>query len=95
MYYDKVGMYPNILNEEGLCYLKEALDKRHNKTVSTESRIELIELVLKNNYFSFYDRFRKQQGGTIIGSKFALLLCYYFHFLVPSYKSFLVMEVQR
>ena len=72
-------MYPNILNEEGLCYLKEALDKRHNKTVSTESRIELIELVLKNNYFSFYDRFRKQQGGTIIGSKFALLLCYYFH----------------
>ena len=48
MYYDKVGMYPNILNEEGLCYLKEALDKRHNKTVSTESHIELIELVLKN-----------------------------------------------
>ena len=41
-------MYPNILNEEGLCYLKEALDKRHNKTVSTESHIELIELVLKN-----------------------------------------------
>ena len=34
-----VGQYPIILNEEGLCILKEALDKQQNKNVSTESPI--------------------------------------------------------
>ena len=45
---DVVGLYPNIPNEEGLLFLKKALDKRRNKTVSTESLIELAELVLRN-----------------------------------------------
>ena len=64
---DAVGLYPNIPNDEGLLFLKKALDKRRIKTVSTESLIERTELVLKNNYFEFNDRFRKQKEGTAIG----------------------------
>ena len=76
---DVVGLYPNIPNEEGLLFLKKALDKRRNKTVSTESLIELAELVLRNNYFEFNDRFKKQKEDTAIGTKFAPPLCHYFH----------------
>ena len=56
---DVVGLYSNIPYEEGLLFLKKALDKRRNKTVSTESLIELAELVSRNNYFEFNDRFKK------------------------------------
>ena len=55
---DVVRLYPNISNEE-------------NKTASAESLIELAERVLRNNYFEFNDRFRKQKEGTAIGTKFA------------------------
>ena len=51
-----------------VCY---SWKKRRNKTVSTESLIKLAELVLKNNYFEFNDRFRKQKEDTAIGTKFA------------------------
>ena len=40
--------------------------------MSTESLIELAKLVLKNNYFQFNNRFRKQKRGTAIVTKFAL-----------------------
>ena len=54
-----------------MLFLKKALGKRRNKTVSTESLIELVELVLTNNYFEFNDRFRKQKEDTTIGTKLA------------------------
>ena len=76
---DGVGLYSNIPNEEGLLFLKKVLDKRRNKTVFTESLIELAEIVLRNNYFEFNDRFKKQKEDTAIGTKFALPLCHYFH----------------
>ena len=60
---DVVGLYPNIPNEEGLLFLKKALDKRRNKTVSIESLTELAEFVLRNNYFEFNDMFKKQKEG--------------------------------
>ena len=59
-------VYPNIPKKEGLLLLKKALDKWRNKTVSTESLIELAELVLRNNYFEFNDRFKKQKESTAI-----------------------------
>ena len=37
----------------------------------TESLIKLAELVLKNNYFEFNDRFRKQKEDAAIATKFA------------------------
>ena len=64
MYYWCSWLYPNIPNEVGLLFHKEALDKWQNKTVSTESLIELAELVLRNKYFEFNDRFKKQKEGT-------------------------------
>ena len=39
---DVVGLYPNTPYDEGLLFLKKALDKRRNKTVSTESLIGLV-----------------------------------------------------
>ena len=68
---DVVGLYPKIPNDESLSFLTKALDKRRNKTVSTESLIELAEFVLQNNYFEFNNGFRKQKEGTAIGTKFA------------------------
>ena len=68
---DVVRLYPDILNDESLLCLKKALDKRRNKTVPTESLIELAEIVLKNYEFEFNDRFRKQKEGTAIETKFA------------------------
>ena len=39
---DVVALYPNTPYDEGLLFLKKALDKRRNKTVSTESLIGLV-----------------------------------------------------
>ena len=48
---DVVGLYPNIPHEEGLIAIRKALDTRKDKTISTDSLIELAECVLKNNIF--------------------------------------------
>ena len=48
-----VGLYLRIPNEESLRFLRNILEKRSNKNVSTDTLIELVELVLQNNYFEF------------------------------------------
>ena len=48
---DVVGSYPSIPNEEGLRLLRNVLEKRSNKNVSTNILIEFGRLVLQNNYF--------------------------------------------
>ena len=48
---DVVALYPSIPNEDGLEAMREALDSRANKSVSTKSLVDLAECVLKNNYF--------------------------------------------
>ena len=48
---DVVGLYPNIPHENGLVAMQKALDAREDKTISTDSLIELAECVLKNNIF--------------------------------------------
>ena len=68
---DVVGLYPNIPHEEGLAAIKEALDKREDKSISTESILELAECVLKNNVFEHNEMFYKQLRGTAIGTKMA------------------------
>ena len=50
---DVVGLYLNIPNEEDLRFLRNALEKRSKKNVITDTLIELAELVLQNNYFTF------------------------------------------
>ena len=65
---DVVGLYPNIPNEEGIAAVKKALDRRDDKTISTESLLELTELVLNNNIFEHNDEFFKQKQTAICTS---------------------------
>ena len=46
-----VGLYPNILHDEGLIALRKSLESREDKTISTDSLMDLAECVLKNNIF--------------------------------------------
>ena len=68
---DVVGLYPSIPHEAGLRTLKEVLDRREEKTNSTEDLVKIAELVLKNNYFEFNGQVKHQISGTAIGTKFA------------------------
>ena len=69
---DVVGLYPNIPHELGLSAMKKALDKREDKSISTQTLLDLAELVLKNNYFTHDSQIFKQIRGTAMGTKFAL-----------------------
>ena len=47
------GLHPNIPHEEGLCTLRKRFETRKEKYVSTDNIIDLPEVVLKNNIFTF------------------------------------------
>ena len=68
---DVVGSYPNIPHELGLKAMRTFLDKRNDKSVSTQTLIDLAELVLKNNYFIHDEKIFKQIRGTAMGTRFA------------------------
>ena len=68
---DVVGLYPSIPHNEGLAALKRVLEKRGTKKVSTESLVELAEIVLTNNIFEFNEKVFRQLQGTAIGTKMA------------------------
>ena len=68
---DVVSLYPNIPHEEGLSALRKRLDLRQEKDVTTSTLVELAEVVLKNNIFTFKEKTLKQKRGTAIGTKFA------------------------
>ena len=48
---DVVGYYPRIPHNVGLKALKEALDKRERKRISTEDLVQMTEFVLKKFFF--------------------------------------------
>ena len=66
-----MGLHPNIPHEDELVAMRKALDAQEDKTVSTESLIELAECVLKNNIFEHNTSFYKQLRGPAIGTKMA------------------------
>ena len=66
-----MGLYPNIPHEDGLVAMRITLDEREDETLSTDSLIELVECVLKNNMFEHNTSFYKQIRGTAIGTKMA------------------------
>ena len=68
---DVVSLYPHIPHNEGLEALKDVLDERENKTISTDSLIELSDIVLNNNFFEFNSDTYKQKRGAAIGTKMA------------------------
>ena len=52
--------------------MKDALDNRENKFVSTEDLIKMARFVLQNNYFELNGIAKQQISGTAIDTKFAL-----------------------
>ena len=68
---DVVGLYPSIPHEADLRALKEVLDRREEKTNSTEDFVKMAELVLKNNFFELNGQVKHQISGTAIDTKFA------------------------
>ena len=65
---DVVGLYPSMPHGEGFEAIREALDKRENQNVATDTTVGLAYLVLENNFFEFNDRFYRQELGTAIGT---------------------------
>ena len=51
--------------------VREYLDRRTVKTLSTDSTIRLIEAVKSQNYFSFGEHLYRQKTGVSIGQKYA------------------------
>ena len=75
---DVVGLYPSIPHKAGLKALKNALDKRKQKHIPTEKLINMVEFVLKNNFFEFNGSVKQQVLGTAIGTKCApICACVY------------------
>ena len=54
---DVVGLYPSIPHGEGLEAVREALDRRENPGVASDTLAGFGYLVLENNYFEFNDWF--------------------------------------
>ena len=50
---DVVGLYPNIPHDKVLSALQKRLELRREKKVSTSTLVDLAEVVLKNNVFTF------------------------------------------
>ena len=50
---DVVALYPSILHEAGFQALKEVLECREDKKISSNDLVKMAAFVLKNNYFEF------------------------------------------
>ena len=68
---DVVGLYPNVLLEEGLPALRKRLDNLMEKYISSGTLCNLAEVILKNNIFKFCKKALKQKRGTACGTTFA------------------------
>ena len=67
---DVVGLYINIPQEEDLSALKQQLDNRTEKYISSDALCDLEEVVPVNNIFKFSTKTMKQKRGTAIGKIF-------------------------
>ena len=51
--------------------MRKRLDLRQEKDITTSTLVELADVALKNNFFTFLEKTLKQKRGTAIGTKFA------------------------
>ena len=65
---DVKALYTNILNDEGLQALKETLDKKQHKSVTTNIIVTLMNLFLTLNNFVFNDKNYLQVKGCAMGT---------------------------
>jgi hypothetical protein len=67
--FDVDGLYTNIVHEEGLQCMREQLQERTAPQVPTEYLLSLMDIILNENIFVFYDSLWKQKVGAAMGSK--------------------------
>ena len=65
--------------KKALAPLKKCLDHRENKELTTDTLVELADVVFKKNYFQFLEKIFKQKRGTAIGTKFAPPIFHFVH----------------
>ena len=68
---DVSSLYTNIPMNEGIQAMEEALNKRPDQSVPTTFLIELLNIVLKYNFFEFDSKLFLQQIGTAMGTSCA------------------------
>ena len=73
-----VGLYPSIPHDEGLEALRTALNSRENQSVSTDTLVELADLVLSNNFSSLMVIFLSKLGGQLLGPNVHRRMLFYF-----------------
>ena len=66
---DVVALYPSVPREKTREAMRENLDKRKLKKIPTEELLELGDMVLRSNEFTFEGERYLQKEGTAIGSK--------------------------
>ena len=70
---DIVALYPSVPREKTRIAMKENLERRRSKKIPTEDLLELGDMVLRSNEFSFEGERYRQKEGTAIGSKMGRL----------------------
>lgn len=68
---DVTSLYTNIPHDDGITACKEVWEQRDIKDPPTECLIQLLELVLKHNNFTFNGEHYLQINGTAMGTKMA------------------------
>ena len=74
---DAVGLYQNIPHEEGLFALRKRLEIRKEKYVSTDTMIDLAEVVLKITYLHSGKRHLSKNGGLLLVQNLHFLIAFY------------------
>ena len=69
---DVMCLYPKIPLGEGLASLRKFLETRDNKQISSDTFMELAEVVLKSKILEFDEKAFKQNHETAIEMKFAI-----------------------
>ena len=82
---DLVALHHRVSDEAGLRALKDALDNRENKSISTKDLIKMACLVLQNNYFEFNSIVKQQISMTAIGTKFSPRYAFIFMYKLETY----------
>ena len=62
---DLMNLYPSIPHDEGLEFIREALNSRGDQSVSTETLVELTRLVLKTTFLDLMVNFYSRLGGQL------------------------------
>ena len=63
------GLYNNILHEEGLESMEQALISHTNPEIPTNYLVKLMRVILENNLFRFNEELWRQEVGCAMGTK--------------------------